>query len=399
MGAWRVILLFITIVLFSACSSYLQMPLVTQEAIVSSPPKLNITPSNPIPALAFTPTESLLSPTFEPSSIARADLSKGKLLYQDFGVFVIPINCDLKEPSCKPTHQLITGWSGIYARPSWSPAGDEILFSSDMENETGMMSVYIIGDLGETITRLTPSGIYADFPKWSPDGQQIAFETGYGGHAMIINRDGTNLESISSLPSRHPEWSPNGDMLGFLVDRSANQSDLYIVSLSSMEELIIAENVGSDFAWSNIGSAIVYFLIDEQTLCIRQIEDSESTISTAETNCESLETRGAVGFEWSLTNDLLVFLSGEPFSPEIYSLHVEYGNNDDIYDLRIDRITNSGKDKRSAIWLGESELIAFFEDSSDGWSLVIVTIDGERYAILQTHLEAPSDLAWASLDD
>ena len=394
MGAWRLILLFIIIVLIFACTSSIPMPIVTKEKIVSSPTELNISPLNPKTTLVLTPTGSLVTPTFPPSLTTRAESSRGKFLYQNFGIFILPIDCELQDSSCKPAPQLITNPSDLFAHLSWSPTADEILFSSDTGNAFGIMSVYIIDDRGETIIRVTPVDVYADFPEWSPDGQKIAFETGYGGYARVINRDGTNLENISSLPSRNPKWSPEGDKLGLLVDRSSNQRDLYIVSLPSTQELLIAENVGGDFAWSNNGLAIVYFSISERTLCIRQIEDPRSIKPDQESDCLSLETRGAYGFKWSQTNDLLLFLAGDPFSPEIYSLHVDCEKHDDSCDLQLQRITNSGKDKRSPIWLGDSGLIAYFEEFSDGWSLLLVTDDGDRYAVLETHMEAPSDLEW-----
>ena len=394
MGVRKGILLFIIVVLISACTSSIPISVVTSENNGSSPTEMLNSSSNPNTPLVFTQTVSLVTPISPPSLSTRSECSAGKFLYQDFGIYILSIDCDLKDSSCKPVPQLISKTSDLFAHLSWSPSGEEILFSSDTGNAFGMMSVYIIDESGDTISRVTPSDVYADFPYWSPDGQKIAFERGYGGYAAVINRQGTNLESISSLPSRHPEWSPNGDMLGFLVDRSANQSDLYIVSFPSKQEFQIAENVGTDFAWSNNGHAIVYFSVSEQAVCITQLEDPISVDSHQGTSCVSIENRRAYGFEWSQTNDTLLFLAGDPFSPEIYSLHVDCEKHDNECAVQLQKLTNSGKDKRAPIWFGDCVLIAYFEGGSDFWSLALVNMDGDRYAVLDTHMEAPSDLDW-----
>jgi TolB protein len=70
-------------------------------------------------------------------------------------------------------------------RPSWSPDGKWLAFTSDRDttpvNAAGRWefvhstSLYVIGADGTGLRRLTPPGGFAGSPKWSPDGQKILY--------------------------------------------------------------------------------------------------------------------------------------------------------------------------------------------------------------------------------
>ncbi len=75
-----------------------------------------------------------------------------------------------------------------FFRPSWSPDGKWIAFTSDrnfpfkphVEPAPGWehpqeLSIYVIQPSGEGFRRLTPPGVSAGSPKWSADGKRIVF--------------------------------------------------------------------------------------------------------------------------------------------------------------------------------------------------------------------------------
>jgi dipeptidyl aminopeptidase/acylaminoacyl peptidase len=52
--------------------------------------------------------------------------------------------------------------------------------------------IYVIDGEGANETRLTHTARFEEAPVWSPDGEQIAFDTGIQGDIYVMDADGTN---------------------------------------------------------------------------------------------------------------------------------------------------------------------------------------------------------------
>src|SRR5690606_18364353 len=65
-----------------------------------------------------------------------------------------------------------------------------------------------------------PEGLQIGTPRWSPDGNQIAFSlSGSSGDIYVVNADGTEVRQLTvDGKSRFPSWSPDGARLGFEPD-------------------------------------------------------------------------------------------------------------------------------------------------------------------------------------
>jgi dipeptidyl aminopeptidase/acylaminoacyl peptidase len=89
---------------------------------------------------------------------------------------------------------------------------------------TPLFAIFTANADGSMPSRITPPGMTAFSPAWSPDGKQIAF---YGsstqaiGHEQIfvVNRDGSGLRQLMNDPNWescfHPSWSPDGQRIAF----------------------------------------------------------------------------------------------------------------------------------------------------------------------------------------
>jgi len=81
-------------------------------------------------------------------------------------------------------------------------------------------AIYVVNADGTGLARVTPipSGALSK-PSWSPDGKKIAYSTGVDGEATVhvINVDGTGDATLTkpSLSAEGPAWSPNGRLIAF----------------------------------------------------------------------------------------------------------------------------------------------------------------------------------------
>ncbi len=148
---------------------------------------------------------------------------------------------DLSSPSrrAKPVAKTNAG----SFRPSWSPDGKWIAFTSDRDTKRARWdggweliqatALYIVRSDGSSLRRLTELGGYAGSPRWSLDGRKILFYRSTP-QDVYPGRFGRNRPAVSQIVSidvesgavhEHssgpglkvaPQWMPNGEV-GFLL--------------------------------------------------------------------------------------------------------------------------------------------------------------------------------------
>lgn len=120
--------------------------------------------------------------------------------------------------------------------PKWSPDGQWIAF---LAQETERDEIYLIRPNGEGLHQLTDTGYDVAQFEWSPDGKQLA---------VIYNRNGAfdlslveaetglvlDLRSGQGIHS-NPNWSPDGSFITFEYESPLLAPDLYRFDLSSKQ--------------------------------------------------------------------------------------------------------------------------------------------------------------------
>ena len=144
----------------------------------------------------------------------------------------------------------------------------KIVFSSIRD---GVRGIYVMEDDGSNVELLTDT-LNPSYPRWSPDGKQIAFQRqvnprdALSYHIFLMNADGTNIRQLT-VP-QDADWdiqasfSPDGTSIVFCryerIDNQNQKLSIRVMDLASGVIEQIAELGVSFPAWSPDGKKIVF---------------------------------------------------------------------------------------------------------------------------------------------
>jgi TolB protein len=226
--------------------------------------------------------------------------------------------------------------------PDLSPDGSKVVFASDRE---GTFHIYVMNIDGSGLTELTDEPVGDLFPRWSPDGRRIAFVR--TASLMVMDSDGTNVRQVTEakqgLAAPPCEgsatlggWSPDGQQLTFdTIDPTRTVGQICTIKLDDSGLTVVAsEPPGNNVepVWSPDGQWIAY----------RSIEDNNHEIYIVRPDGASrtnLSNDPALDIEpdWSPDGRWLVFVS---YRHDDFDLYIMKADGSDVA-----RITTSpGKD-------------------------------------------------------
>jgi len=212
------------------------------------------------------------SPQAQPSAEASPAEVPGRLAFvagDDTGWDVYVLDLNGGEPK-RLTEGIISQW------PRWSPDGQRIAFVS-LPAEEGAL-----GTKGE-LTVMTADGadpqtlgstgrteIYAPVLDWSPDGTKIAWETKTrsdevdAGINTIDLSTGAVVELAPGRAAYMPAWSPDGSLIAFVSFelKEETDADIYLMEADGSNLRVLADNKGPDIAptWSADGRRLAWWV-------------------------------------------------------------------------------------------------------------------------------------------
>jgi TolB protein len=147
----------------------------------------------------------------------------------------------------------LTNTAAINTAPSYSPDGNQIAFESD---RGGSQQIYVMNTDGSGQNRISfGKGRYST-PVWSPDGKYIAFtRQGNGKFSIgVMEADGSNERILTEgFHNEGPTWAPNSRVIMFFRESGgeAGGPQLYSVDISGYnEQPVPTPGFASDPAWS-----------------------------------------------------------------------------------------------------------------------------------------------------
>jgi Tol biopolymer transport system component len=239
--------------------------------------------------------------------------------------------------------------------PRWSPDGDSIAFQAlDWNHTENNADIYTLSVSTGELKNLTNDSTNNIAPSWSSDGKQIVFASMSEGNSKeyfdiyMVNADGSSLKTIYADPETNdlvPLWSPDGNFITF-ISQNTDGDRLMLVDKNGDTAISLTNNTTYRIlhhSWSNDGKQIAFESADA---------DDESQIFLLDVGSKSVQpltdTPKTINLDasWSPDDSQLVFQSNRDGDFEIYTL--------DLASKTIRQLTHNDYDDLYPAWSPKS---------------------------------------------
>ena len=169
--------------------------------------------------------------------------------------------------------QQLTENSAFDVDPEWSPDGEQIAFESDRDL---FSDIFLMNADGTVQTNVTNNRAFDRSPTFAPDGERIAFESGLSAgvdnptgdtEIFSVGTDGATLQQLTNNTARDffPDYGPDGRKIAFVSDRDFAPG-VYTMNADGSKQRKTSRGSGIVFAspsWSPDGARIT-FMSDQE---------------------------------------------------------------------------------------------------------------------------------------
>ena len=191
-------------------------------------------------------------------------------------------------------------------QPRWSPDGQRLAYVSVRENR---QVIFTMRPDGSELTQLTANGVQNSEPAWSPDGRRIAFRSERNGspEIFVMNADGSDQRALTSgVRAVYPEWSPDGSKILFTATVNS-RANIHVMNADGRGQRQLTESATGNSRlafWSPDGKQIVFNTT-------RDGNDEIYIMSADGSNARNVSNHPAneIPFGWSADGQYILFLS------------------------------------------------------------------------------------------
>lgn len=239
-------------------------------------------------------------------------------------------------------------WGGI----DLSPDGSEVAFAW---NRSGTFEIYSAPVERERIFQLTDAKERSVWPRWAPDGAQLAFLRDRGGDERfdiwLVDRDGERERNLTNEPGvthREIAWAPQGDRIAYSANPGGKGFAICVVDVASGAKRTLTDpsRDAHQPRWSPDGTTLVFWSRREANRTNADLY----LVPAAGGEMTRLDTRGAVDGEsidasWSPDGRSIAFTTSTRGREEIAVATIDGGRV-----ARIDRLTENIHDETEPTW-------------------------------------------------
>lgn len=234
----------------------------------------------------------------------------------------------------------------------WSPDGGTIVFSSDRD---GNYEIYSMKADGTDVKRLTNNAGHDSFPKFSPDGTLISFNSNFESETTdiyVMRTDGSNVIRLTSAKGHdfsRNGWSPDGTKFAYNSNVDGND-DVFVMDIDVFRPVPLISMPDADLktpAYSPDGERIVFSAVYPDHHSELRIFDRATGKSAVIVTTSSPENYP----QWSPDGNWIAF-------------HQEVNGKWDIFKVRPDgsdltNLTNDPSSDSIPVWSADSATIYF----------------------------------------
>ena len=158
--------------------------------------------------------------------------------------------------------EIVGDFPGMTFATRFSPDSKSVVMSFS-DPKTANSEIYLMDINTRSLERLTKDSGIDTSPSFSPDGEQIVFNSDRGGSPQLftMNKDGTNIKRISKGRGVYgnPVWSPRGDLIAFVKNIKPNFY-IGVMDTNGENERIVVQDFSLESpAWSPNGRYLIFY--------------------------------------------------------------------------------------------------------------------------------------------